>query len=400
MKNKDFTMTQAQLEITQRFVNAVKAGNTEEFEASLQDLFTNIHDQVIDQAEQFRVSADRTILAQRGIRQLTAAETKFYQTFIDAAKADGAKMALTNADKTFPETIINQVMEDMVQAHPLLAAVDVVNTTGLTRFLVNTDEGTKATWGDITDTITKEITSGFDEVDLSQMKLSAFLPIDLAMLDLGPVWLDSYIRTCLSEALAAGYEVGIVSGTGVKQPIGMDKDLSKSFNPSSGYTKKTAKVVTEFTPTSYGALIAPLAKNAKGKPRAVTGLIMVVSPFDYFKLVMPATTLMTPDGHYANDVLPVPTQIIQSVAVTEGQALLGMGKKYFLGMAGSRGIQFSDDFKFLDDKRYYKITAYANGKPKDNNSFELLDISKLAPKYLTVNVNNNVEGVVTTKAQA
>lgn len=400
MKNKDFTMTQAQLEITQRFVKAVKSGNTEEFEASLQDLFTNIHDQVIDQAEQFRVSADRTILAQRGIRQLTAAETKFYQTFIDAAKADGAKMALTNADKTFPETIINQVMEDMIQAHPLLAAVDVVNTTGLTRFLVNTDEGTKATWGDITDAITQEITSGFDEVDLSQMKLSAFLPIDLAMLDLGPVWLDSYIRTCLSEALAAGYEVGIVSGTGLKQPIGMDKDLSKSINPSSGYTKKTAKAVTEFTPASYGALIAPLAKNAKGKPRAVTGLIMVVNPFDYFKLVMPATTLMTPDGHYANDVLPVPTQIIQSVAVTEGQALLGMGKKYFLGMAGSRGIQFSDDFKFLDDKRYYKITAYANGKPKDNNSFELLDISKLAPKYLTVNVNNNVEGVVTTKAQA
>lgn len=400
MKNKDFTMTQAQLEITQRFVNAVKAGDTEEFEASLQDLFTNIHDQVIDQAEQFRVSADRTILAQRGIRQLTAAETKFYQTFIDAAKVDGAKMALTNADKTFPETIINQVMEDMVQAHPLLAAVDVVNTTGLTRFLVNTDEGTKATWGDITDAITQEITSGFDEVDLSQMKLSAFLPIDLAMLDLGPVWLDSYIRTCLSEALAAGYEVGIVSGTGLKQPIGMDKDLSKSINPSSGYTKKTPVPVTEFTPESYGKLIAPLAKTAKGKPRAVTGLIMVVSPFDYFKLVMPATTLMTPDGHYANDVLPVPTQIIQSVAVTEGQALLGMGKKYFLGMAGSRGIQFSDDYKFLDDKRYYKITAYANGKPKDNNSFELLDISNLAPKYLTVNVNNTVKGTVTTKASA
>ncbi len=93
---------------------------------------------------------------------------------------------------------------------------------------------------------------------------------------------------------------------------------------------------------------------------------------------------MTPNGQYVNDVLPVPTRIIQSVAVARGEAILGIGKKYLLGVGGKRGIQFSDDYKFLEDKRYYKIVAYSNGMPKDDNAFLRLDISDLDPTYLTV----------------
>ena len=142
--------------------------------------------------------------------------------------------------------------------------------------------------------------------------------------------------------------------------------------------------MTDFTPASYGALVQKLAKTQTGKPRAVTGLILVVNPADYYKTVMPATTLLTPQGQYVNNVLPYPTEIIQSVAVKAGEAILGMGKRYFLGVAGNRGIQFSDEYKFIDDDRYYKIVAYGNGRPKDNNAFLRLDISKLEPTYLTV----------------
>jgi hypothetical protein len=61
-----------------------------------------------------------------------------------------------------------------------------------------------------------------------------------------------------------------------------------------------------------------------------------------------------------------------------------MGKRYFLGVGGRRGIQFSDDYKFLEDLRYYKIVAYANGRPKDVNSFLRLNIANLEPTYLEV----------------
>lgn len=398
MQNKD-TLNKTQLEIAQRISNAAKEGNTEEFEAGIRDLFQNIHDSIITQADSIQNSADTAVLAQRGVRVLTSEEVKFYTTLIDAMKATGESnpmMALTGTDKTFPLTIINEVMEDMKQEHPLLAAIDTVNATGAMKFLLNTDTGDNATWGELESAITKEITSGFKELDLGQFKLSAWMPISIDMLELGPNWLDTYIRTCLSEAIAIGFENGIVTGTGKNQPIGMDRSVADNVTVTAGvYPKKDAIAVTDFGTQTYGNLVAKLAKTQNGKSRAVRNLILIVNPFDYFKTVMPATTLLTHEGHYVNDVLPVPTQIIQSVAVPQGEAILGMGKRYFLGVGGRRGIQFSDDYKFLEDKRYYKIVAYANGRPKDDNAFQRLNIANLEPTFVTVKTVSEISGEVT-----
>lgn len=387
MQNFDATSTK-QMEIAQSISNAAKEGNTEAFERGIQDMFQNIHDQILAEAESLKGSADAAILAQRGVRQLTSEEKTWYNGLIESVKASGngnAMMALSNADKTFPLTIVNQVMEDMKQNHPLLDAVDTVTVTGAARLLVNADGGEYATWGALESAVSTEIDSAFKSIDLSQFKLSAWMPISIDMLELGAAWLDSYIRTCLAEALAIGFENAIVTGTGKDQPIGMDRYVAADAVIVGGvYPQKSAIEVTSFDRSSYGALVARLAKNEQNKPRAVRDLILVVNPFDYFSIVMPATTIQTPDGKFVNDVLPVPTRIIQSVAVTQGEAILGMGRKYFLGVGGKRGVQFSDDYKFLEDKRYYKTVAYANGTPKDNNAFLRLDISNLTPTYLEV----------------
>ena len=43
---------------------------------------------------------------------------------------------------------------------------------------------------------------------------------------------------------------------------------------------------------------------------------------------------------------------------------------------------------------------YAMGKPKDNNAFKYLDISKLKPISLKVEVTNTEDNPVNTKAKA
>lgn len=412
MKNKD-TLNTAQLEIAQRISNAAKEGNTEEFEAGLHDLFQNIHDEIVAEGRAVQANADAAVLAQRGIRQLTSEETAFYNRIIDSMRmgdAGNAMMALTSTEKTFPLTIINQAMEDMKQEHPLLAEVDTVSATGLMKFLMNTDMGDNATWGELESAITKEIASGFDDIELGQFKLSAWMPISQDMLELGATWLDSYIRACLSEALAIGFENGIVTGTGKNMPIGMDRQTGEGVVVTGGvYPQKAANVVTRFDPTTYGVLLSRLSKTRTGKPRSVRGLILVVNPTDYYKIVLPATTGFV-NGQYVNDILPYPTKVITSVAVEPGSAIIGMGKRYFLGVGGKRGIQFSDDYKFLEDKRYYKIVAYANGTPKDNNSFLRLDISGLrrfvqeflevasANYFMEIDVKSDVHETVFSKA--
>lgn len=387
MKNLD-ALNMQKTAIAQKISDAAKAGNTEEFEEGLKEMFNYIHDEIMNEAMELKNATDAAILAQRGIRQLTSEESEFYNTIIAAMKANptgNIMNALTNTDKTFPETILVQVMEDMKQEHPLLAEVDSAPVTGATKIIINTDAGDNATWNALESEITKEIQSGFAEIDLSQFKLSAWMPISIDMLELGAKWLDNYIRTCLAEALAIGYENGIVTGTGNKMPIGMDRSVADDVVVVGGvYPQKEAIEVTSFDRVSYGSLVSKLTKTRNGKPRIVKGLILVVNPFDYYSVVMPATTLLTPEGRYVNDVLPVPTKVIQSVAVAQGEAILGMGKKYFLGVGGKRGIQFSDDYKFLEDQRYYKIVAYSNGLPKDDNSFLRLDISNLDPTYLEV----------------
>ena len=102
---------------------------------------------------------------------------------------------------------------------------------------------------------------------------------------------------------------------------------------------------------------------------------------------MPATTVLGGDGLYKNGQFPIPTRAIPCSAVKQGEAIVGLPKQYFLGVGRGTNqgrIEYSDDFKFLEDKRVYKTKMYANGKPKDNNSFVLVDVSTLKPLAIQV----------------
>jgi HK97 family phage major capsid protein len=374
--------------IIDAIAEATREGNEDAYKDGLTSLYEDIQDQILNQAAELKGESESTILASRGVRQLTKKEVEFYDRFIEVAKTESRPVdALTNIEKTFPETIISAVMDDMVGTHPLLGAVDTMNVTGLTRLLLNTDTGAAAAWGALNSAITQEISSGFEEIDLTQGKLSAFMPISQDMLALGPVWLDSYIRTCLSEAWATGLENAIVSGIGINgQPIGMIKSIASGVTVSTetGYPDKTATSVTDFGAATFGNLASKLAKTRMGKDRAVSGLILVTNPADYYKLVMPATTVLTPNGTYVSNVLPMPVTIVQSSGIASGKAVLGIGANYFLGVGGNRGIQFSDDYKFLEDQRYYKVVSYATGRAKSDTDFLYLDISAVAPAYVPI----------------
>jgi HK97 family phage major capsid protein len=88
----------------------------------------------------------------------------------------------------------------------------------LTEYLYSTMDGRfKASGANSVATITKELSAQFHKLNFGQTKLSAFVPVCKAMLDLGPAWLDRYVRTILYEALANGLEDGIINGRGVAE---------------------------------------------------------------------------------------------------------------------------------------------------------------------------------------
>ena len=248
--------------------------------------------------------------------------------------------------------------------------------------IVNADGYQEAVWGDLTDEIVKELLSGFKMFKTNLKKLSAFILVSKSMLDLGPEWLDRYVRECLGEAYANGLEAGIVDGDGKSGPIGMTRQVGENVAVVGNvYPKKAAIKVRDLSPKTVGALVAQLVISDNGKPRKGQNIIFLCHPVDYYQRVMPATTVMGPDGTYRNDVMPIPMDLLQSMALDAGYAVIGLGKQYaaFAGMGKDAKIEHSDHARFLQDERAYLGKGYCNGTPKDNSSFLLLDISELQP---------------------
>ncbi len=357
-----------------------------EDEKAIQEAWLGFQQSIIDVVKQDYEEAhgNQAILAQRGYRQLTQQEINYYNKLIEAGKSANPKQAMTGVMNIMPETIIEDVYKDLVQEHPLLSKINFVSVKYLTKWILNDHTVQTAVWGEINSAITEEITSAFKVIDVNQCKLSAFTVIEKDMLDLGPTFLDGYIRMFLKDALLTGLEKGIVDGTGKAQPIGLTRNVSKDVTITGGvYPKKEKIEVTSFIPSAYGELLAKMVKNENGRNRKFDKVLMICNQTDYLRKVMPATTYLNAAGAYVNNLFPFPTDVEISNELDEGEAIVCLPDEYFMGIGGAKEgvIEYSDDLKFLEDKRVYKIKMYGMGKAYDNTVSLLLDISNLEAAF-------------------
>lgn len=374
------------------YSSAMQEGSEQKMIACLESYSENVCAAMLQEAQSLSVAQrnDATVLSARGVRQLTNEETAYYKALTAAMRTDvsGVKNALTDISVTMPETIIDQVMQDVKSNFELLDAIDFVNSSYMTSWIYNKQGVQTAKWGAIGSAVTKELSGAFGKISVTTCKLTAFMAVSQDYLDLGAEWLDRYVRAILTEAAGTAMEAAIVDGAGnadnANCPVGMTRDLDKgNTNGSAGlttYPQKTATKVTSLDPATYGAILAKLSKTPTGRNRKVSDVILVCNPEDYFTKIMPATTYMTPSGGYVSNVLPFPTRVIQSEGCPKGKAVVGLGKQYIgmLGAGSKKGVvTYDDSVQFLEDNRVYKIRLLGNGRPKDNTSFEVLDISAL-----------------------
>lgn len=371
---------------------AMKSGNDEQIVKAWQGICSSIAAQIKADAAELQETQDSAALMQRGYRVLTSNEKKFYNKLIEAGKAANPKQAFTtilgtdNEEDLMPTTIVEDVYKNLKDEYPLLKAINFQHTGFNTKWILNDHAVQTAVWGDITEEIVKEITSAFKVVDINQFKLSAYVIIEVGMLDLGATFLDGYIRAVLAEAMMSGLETAIVGGNGLKCPIGLIKNLNGDVSQTTGYPDKEAIAVKSFSAKEYGALVARLAETENGKKRKFGSVNLICNMTDYLTKVMPATTLLNANGHYVNNVFPFATNVIVSNAVDDGKAVMFIDGEYFLGAGGGKNgvIEYSDEYKFLEDQRVFKVKQYATGRAFDNTSALYLDISGLEEAYITV----------------
>lgn len=368
---------------------AVQSADAEAMEAAWNETMERIAQSVRGDFEASHAGRDHEILAHRGIRQLTGEETRFYEALTAALRTTAdPKQAFIELigegkdDDLMPSTIIEDVFKELEEEHKLLQLIDYTYTGYATKWLKNDHTSQRAVWGKITDGITKEITSDIEVMKLEQNKLSAFCVIPLDILDMGYAFMDAYIRRVLKEALACGLEQGIVSGNGIDCPKGLDRDIDpEKFNGATGAPQKEAIKVKSLDAATYLPLLSRLVKTSKGRKRTFDKVVMVVNQFDYLAKVAPATTFLTPEGTYAKDIFPFPTEVALSNEVEEGKAIIFVPKAYTFCVGGNRNnvIEFSDEFKFLEDARTFKVLSHGDGEADDNTASIVIDLDGLEP---------------------
>lgn len=322
-----------------------------------------------------------------GLRNLTNEEKTFFKGLMNTIK--NPKDALTTKQTdVFPLTTINRITEDLKLQSELLSVINI-HPAGVLKILVGDYSGNGG-WGKITAAITDELTADIKGYDTTVKRGSAFIALAKALVDLGEAYVESFIRSVLTEALLYVLEVGISTGDGNDAPIGMDRDLSKKTNDV--YAEKEKIKVKDFLPITYGSLVAKLTKNGK---RAILNVVLLVNPMDYLEKVMPAMTMRTPTGEYVS-TLPFPTKLVQLAGLPRGKAIMGIGKNYDLGISKIT-MEVYGELRALNDEYLYLGKVYGDGTPKDNYSFIVLDISELDAHVNKVLIVNDEDKPVLTK---
>jgi HK97 family phage major capsid protein len=211
-------LNQEKTDILAKLSDSVKSGDSEAMATAMNEWQQFVEKRVMEQATGVIEATDRSILAARGVRQLTTEETKFYKDFISSVKQEQDGV-ITNIMTALPETVIDSVMEDMKKEHPLLNLIDFTPTGAAIKWVLNNQASQSATWDELNTPITKEVKGAVEVVNLTLCKLTAYMFCTEDMLDLGPQWVDAYCRAVLADALAVGLETAIVDGDGLNQPV-------------------------------------------------------------------------------------------------------------------------------------------------------------------------------------
>jgi Phage capsid family len=376
--NRSEAFNEAKKKLTAVLSNT-ESTQTEQTEA-FQNYFDALHTEVVNsvRSQVNDEMLDRSILQLRGQNVLTSEEMKFF----NAAVLDGG----FKDDSILPVTTQERVFEDLVAEHPLFEAVGLQDLGAVTRWI--TSDPTKAyAWGNLFGDIKGQVNAAFGEESFTQLKLTAFAAIPNDMLELGPVWIERYVRTLLVESYSVGLEFGLVNGGGsaASQPVG----LMKNVDPDTGaVTTKTSSGTLTFAPSEKGEIVAgelynvvkALSTDDDGESVKVSNkVVMVVNPVDAIG-VQARNTIQTANGQWVM-ALPYNIQVVESEEVPVGQALFFVKGRYLAGLAGGYKLKKFDQTLAIEDATLYTIKQFANGKPKDNKAALLytLDIQFPAP---------------------
>ncbi|EBD1499337.1 phage major capsid protein [Listeria monocytogenes] len=348
------------------FVNAVKNEETQEIQnKAYVEMVDAMAADIMDQAKkEARQEADQYISASRTDKNITNEEIKFFN---DINKEVGYK-----EETLLPQTVVDEIFEDLTTEHPFLASIGM-RTTGLrTKFLKSETSGL-AVWGKIFGEIKGQLDATFSEEESIQNKLTAFVVVPKDLENFGPVWVKRFVVTQIEEAFAVALESAFIIGDGKDKPVGLTRKVGKGTNVVDGvYPEKVASGTLTFasskiTVNELTDVYKYHSVKENGKPLNVAGEVtLLVNPTDAWDVKKQYTSLNA-NGVYVT-ALPYNLNIIESLFVPEKKAISYVAKRYDALIGGALNISTFDQTFAFEDLNLYAAKQFAYGKAKDEKA--------------------------------
>ncbi|MCW6666955.1 phage major capsid protein [Aerococcaceae bacterium NML190938] len=341
------------------------------------EVFDTFEKQVKTEYEELKNETDNVVLMNRGIHVLTAAETKFYN---EVAKTGGLETGVI-----WPETILERVFQDLQEDRPLLKIINFMPSTTKTKIIRSRRKG-KAVFGQLHKDIEGQLDAEFDAVEFTQLALTAFFVVSNDTLELGPRWVDRFVRLCLKEAIADAWEEALITGDGDDKPIGLlrnpdevgfpqkDSTGTLTFKDSATMVKEMASVLK--TLSEYTHKIGKNDKTGVKKQRKVANKIyLIVNPKNYYDIVARTTTQNTNGVFVTNIPFIAQERIIESVHVPENKLIAFVEREYDATNSRAEKLYVYKETFAMRRATLYAVDMVGNGRPTNNDAAKVYDIN-------------------------
>ncbi|UNB73547.1 phage major capsid protein [Enterococcus faecalis] len=365
-------------------VSTNEEATSEQVSAALEAYVTAVAEdagkQVRAEYEELKNVTDNRVLEARGIHTLTNEETKFYN---EVEKAGGF-----DEDLVWPETILERVFEGLQEERPLLKIINFTPSVGKTKITRSRRKGV-AVWGPLHKDIEGQLDAQFGATEFNQLALTAFFLISNDTLELGPRWVDRYVRLCLSEAIAEAWEKAIINVSGHNQPIGLTKDMNAAIDPTNGYADKESAGILTFKDSQtmvkeFAMLLKKASKytdkvgdgdEGEEKTRKVKGNVyLIVNPLNYYDIVARVTTQNANGVFVSNLPFISEDHIIESLEVKENKLIAFVGGEYDATQSRAEKVYVYKETFAMKRATLYAADLLGNGEPADNDAAQIYDI--------------------------
>lgn len=366
-------MRKLSIELQESLVRDIEAAEDKStaIVSAMEKIVEAVHGDLIDsilaEAKANQVAKDK------GFRPLSENEKKFYSVL-----KLGAKQAVT-ADQIdiIPVETVDWTLNEVKQASPILSLVNFP-PANVKKWLVASKTGA-AVWGNLTDTLTAELTATITATNMDVFKLHAFCVIPKAIRDLEIGYVDRYFTAILAEAMQDGAVSGYLNGDGKTAPIGITKQINQVNTGGDHKAKTTISTITGFSPKQMAPVLTTLSH---GGLRPVNKVYLLCNPLDRYQYVNPAMYGESFTGGYVTKSF-LDLEVIEDANVTQGKGIFTMAGLYTMGFQGVQVTEYKET-KAIEDADLVIAKVYGNGRAVDDDAAVVFDITKLEEYVPTV----------------